>query len=146
MHYLALLEQKTRALDQGGSTGVRCAVAGCFAQLRRLLEARLHKHGSQEYVQVLRLLGDLFHRASDQRHRRRVSFGHHRLRRGEASAAMPDPNEDHRGWTLENYHLPLAQFTPHKPPTTMTLLQEAAAWARPQRSPPTHRRYCSNII
>jgi hypothetical protein len=28
----------------------------CFAQLRRLLEACLNKHGSREYVQALRLL------------------------------------------------------------------------------------------
>lgn len=28
----------------------------CFVQLRRLLEARLSRHGSREYVQVLRLL------------------------------------------------------------------------------------------
>jgi hypothetical protein len=28
----------------------------CFATLRRLLEARLKKHGSRDYVQVLRLL------------------------------------------------------------------------------------------
>jgi hypothetical protein len=27
----------------------------CFAQLRRLLEARLKKHASREYIQVLRL-------------------------------------------------------------------------------------------
>lgn len=27
----------------------------CFAQLRRLLEATLKKHGSREYVQVLRM-------------------------------------------------------------------------------------------
>ncbi len=28
----------------------------CFADLRRLLEARLKKHASREYIQVLRLL------------------------------------------------------------------------------------------
>ena len=55
LHSLALLEQKTRALDQAAP------LAGwdlplCFATLRRLLEARLNKHGSREYVQVLRLL------------------------------------------------------------------------------------------
>jgi hypothetical protein len=69
MHYLALLEQKTRALDQAAplhptdedlSVGTP-VLAGwqlpeCFAQLRRLLEARLRKHGSREYVQVLRLM------------------------------------------------------------------------------------------
>jgi len=55
LHYLALLEQKTRALDQAAPlTGWQ--LPECFAHLRRLLEARLNKHGSREYVQVLRLL------------------------------------------------------------------------------------------
>lgn len=55
LHYLALLEQKTNALDQAAP------LAGWelpeeFPQLRRLLEARLSKRGKREYVQVLRLL------------------------------------------------------------------------------------------
>ena len=55
LHYLALLEQKTRALDQAAP------LAGwhwpeCFTTLRRLLESRLGKPGSREYIQVLRLL------------------------------------------------------------------------------------------
>jgi len=54
LHYLALLEQKTRALDQAAPLA-GWQLPGCFAQLRRLLEARLSKHGSREYVQVLRL-------------------------------------------------------------------------------------------
>jgi hypothetical protein len=55
LHYLALLEQKTRALDQAAPlAGWR--LPECFAQLRRMLEARLRKHGSREYVQVLRLM------------------------------------------------------------------------------------------
>jgi hypothetical protein len=54
-HYLALLEQKIGALDQAA------ALAGwelpeAFGQLRRLLEARMGKAGTREYVQVLRLL------------------------------------------------------------------------------------------
>jgi hypothetical protein len=55
MHYLALLEQKTRALDQAAPLA-GWQLPECFAQLRRLLEARLKKHGSREYVQVLRLM------------------------------------------------------------------------------------------
>jgi hypothetical protein len=55
LHYLALLEQKTRALDQAAPLA-GWQLPECFAQLRRLLEARLKKHGSREYVQVLRLL------------------------------------------------------------------------------------------
>lgn len=54
-HYLALLEEKTRALDQAAPLA-GWELPGCFAQLRRLLEARLGKHGKREYVQVLRLL------------------------------------------------------------------------------------------
>jgi transposase len=54
LHYLALLEQKTRALDQAAPLQ-GWQLPACFATLRRLLEARL-KHGGREYVQVLRLL------------------------------------------------------------------------------------------
>jgi hypothetical protein len=55
LHYLALLEQKTRALDQAAPL-VGWELPPCFAELRRLLEARLNKGGRREYVQVLRLL------------------------------------------------------------------------------------------
>jgi ribosomal protein S14 len=55
LHYLALLEQKTRALDQAAPLA-GWQLPACYLQLRRLLEARLKKHGSREYVQVLRLL------------------------------------------------------------------------------------------
>jgi transposase len=55
LHYLALLEQKTRALDQAAPLQ-GWQLPECYLHLRRLLEARLKKHGSREYVQVLRLL------------------------------------------------------------------------------------------
>ena len=55
LHYLALLERKTRALDQAAPLA-GWQLPECFRQLRRLLEARLKKHGSREYVQVLRLM------------------------------------------------------------------------------------------
>ena len=55
LHYLALLEEKIRALDQAAPL-VGWELPECFAQLRRLLEARLGKNGKREYVQVLRLL------------------------------------------------------------------------------------------
>jgi len=55
LHYLALLEQKARALDQAAPL-VGWELPECFAHLRRLLEARLKKNGRREYVQVLRLL------------------------------------------------------------------------------------------
>ena len=54
-HYLALLEQKPRALDQAAPLASWELPEG-FAALRRLLEARLGKPGKREYVQVLRLL------------------------------------------------------------------------------------------
>ena len=57
LHYVALLERKTGALDHAAP------LAGWelpeeFLRLRRLLEARLGKPGTREYVQVLRLLED----------------------------------------------------------------------------------------
>jgi transposase len=55
LHYLALLEQKTGALDQAAPLA-GWELPDCFTQLRRLLEARLGKKGKREYVQVLRLL------------------------------------------------------------------------------------------
>jgi transposase len=54
-HYLALLEQKIGALDQAAPLE-GWELPECFAQVRRLLEARLGKAGKREYVQVLRLL------------------------------------------------------------------------------------------
>ena len=48
LHYLALPEQKSRALDQAAPLA-SWTVPDCFAVLRRLLEARLKKHGSREY-------------------------------------------------------------------------------------------------
>ncbi len=55
LHYLALLEQKMRALDQAAPLA-GWQLPECFAQLPRLLEAWMDKHGSREYVQVLRLM------------------------------------------------------------------------------------------
>ena len=55
LHYLALLEQKPRALDQAKPLQ-GWNLPECFAELRRLMEARLAKKGKREYVQVLRLL------------------------------------------------------------------------------------------
>jgi hypothetical protein len=48
LHYLALLEHKSRALDQAAPlAGLQ--LPECFAQLRRLLDARLNKHAAREY-------------------------------------------------------------------------------------------------
>ena len=55
LHYLALIEQKTNALDQAAPlAGWRLPEE--FATLRRLLEARMGKQGKREFVQVLRLM------------------------------------------------------------------------------------------
>jgi transposase len=55
LHYLALLEQKSNALDQAAPLQA-WALPEEFLQLRRLLEGRLGKKGKREYIQVLRLL------------------------------------------------------------------------------------------
>jgi transposase len=55
LHYLALLEQKTGALDQAAPL-VGWGLPEEFVTLRRLLEARMGKRGKREFVQVLRLL------------------------------------------------------------------------------------------
>ena len=57
LHYLALLERKTNALDQAAPL-VGWQLPEELVRLRRLLEARLGKPGKREYVQVLRLLED----------------------------------------------------------------------------------------
>ena len=56
-HYLALLERKTGALDQAAPLA-GWQLPDEFLRLRRLLEARLGKPGTREYVQVLRRLED----------------------------------------------------------------------------------------
>src|SRR5271169_678971 len=55
LHYLRLLEQKSRALEQAAPLA-GWQLPDCFPYLRRLLEMRLKKHGRREYIQVLRLL------------------------------------------------------------------------------------------
>ncbi|MCP5091450.1 MAG: IS21 family transposase [Gammaproteobacteria bacterium] len=55
LHYLALLEQKTNAMDQAAPLA-GWELPGAFATLRRLLEARMGKKGKREFVQVLRLM------------------------------------------------------------------------------------------
>jgi len=47
LHYLALLEQKPNALDQAAPLAGWDLPEG-FAQLRRLMEARLGKKGKRE--------------------------------------------------------------------------------------------------
>jgi len=55
LHYLPLIEQKINALDQAAPLQ-GWELPEAFAILRRLMEARMGKHGRRAYVQVLRLL------------------------------------------------------------------------------------------
>ncbi len=55
LHYLPLLEKKIGALDQAAPLA-EWNLPDEFASLRRLLEARMGKHGKREYVQVLMLI------------------------------------------------------------------------------------------
>ena len=126
LHYLALLEQKTRALDQAAPL-VGWQLPECFAQLRRLLEARLKKHGSREYVQVLRLmetfaLAEVTHAIEDALLLGTISFDavrHLLLCRIERRPPRLD---------MDNYpHLPMAQVRTTQAADYMTLLAEVCA-------------------
>jgi hypothetical protein len=55
LHYLALLETKPGALDQAAPLQ-GWVLPAPFAELRRLMEARMPKGGKREYIQTLRLL------------------------------------------------------------------------------------------
>jgi transposase len=126
LHYLALLEQKTRALDQAAPL-VGWQLPQCFAELRRLLEARLKKHGSREYVQVLRLLetfdlAEVTHAVEDALRLGTIGFDavrHLLLCRIERRP----PRLDMENWP----HLPLAQVRTTQAADYMTLLVEACA-------------------
>jgi transposase len=126
LHYLALLEQKTRALDQAAPLA-GWQLPDCFRQLRRLLEARLKKHGSREYVQVLRLLEtfnivEVTLAIEDALRLGTISFDavrHLLLCRIERRPPRLD---------MENYpHLPLAQVRTTQAADYMTLLAEVCA-------------------
>jgi len=126
MHYLALLEQKTRALDQAAPLA-NWQLPECFAQLRRLLEARLKKHGGREYVQVLRLietfaLAEVAHAVEDALLLGTISSDavrHLLLCRIERRPPRLD---------MKNYpHLPMAQVHTTQAADYMTLLVEVCA-------------------
>jgi len=126
LHYLALLEQKTRALDQAAPLA-GWQLPGCFAELRRLLEARLKKHGSREYVQVLRLmetfaLDEVTHAVEDALLLGTISFDavrHLLLCRIERRPPRLD---------MDNYpHLPPAEVRTTQAADYMSLLVEVCA-------------------
>lgn len=124
-HYLALLEQKPRALDQAAPLA-GWELPACFAQLRRLLEARLKKGGTREYIQVLRLLetfslGEVTLAIEDALRLGTISYDavkHLLLCRIERRPPRLD---------LASYpHLPLAQVQTTQPSAYMALLSEGA--------------------
>src|ERR1017187_5901356 len=126
LHYLALLEQKTRALDQAAPLA-GWQLPECFAQLRPLLEARLKKHGSREYVQVLRLMetfapAEVTHAIEDALLLGTISFDavrHLLLCRIERRPPRLD---------MDNYpHLPMAQVRTTQAADYMSLLVEVCA-------------------
>ena len=59
LHYLALLEHKSKALDQATPLD-GWQLAECIHRLRRLMEARMGNAGRREFIQVLRLM-ETFH-------------------------------------------------------------------------------------
>jgi len=126
LHYLALLEQKTRALEQAAPLA-GWQLPECFAMLRRLLDARLKKHGGREYVQVLRLLEtfsmeEVTRAIEDALQLGTIGFDavrHLLLCRIERRPPRLD---------LQNYpHLPTAEVRTTQASDYMTLLEGAAA-------------------
>jgi len=59
LHYLALLEHKTKALNQAAPLD-HWQLADCIHHLKRLLELRMGLAGRREFIQVLRLM-ESFH-------------------------------------------------------------------------------------
>jgi len=126
LHYLALLEHKSRALDQAAPL-VGWQLPECFATLRRLIEARLNKHAGREYIQVLRLLEtfaleEVTHAVEDALRWNTISFDavrHLLLCRIERRP----PRMDLANWP----HLPLAQVRTTRAAEYMSLLYASAA-------------------
>src|SRR5579863_2584236 len=121
LHYLALLEHKSRALDQAAPLA-GWQLPECFATLRRLIEARLNKHAGREYIQVLRLLEtfaleEVTHAVEDALRWNTISFDavrHLMLCRIERRP----PRLDMTNWP----HLPLAQVRTTRAADYMSLL------------------------
>jgi hypothetical protein len=74
LHYLALLEHKTKALDQAAPLdGWQLGV--CLHRLRRLMEARMANQGRREFIQVLRLMEDFQQHQVEQAVTQALSLG-----------------------------------------------------------------------
>ena len=74
LHYLALLEQKPRALDQAAPLQ-DWVLPEVFDRLRRLLEIRMERRGRKEYIQVLRLLENFNATQVEQAIKQALGFG-----------------------------------------------------------------------
>ena len=108
LHYLALLEQKSNALDQAAPLQAR-QLPEELKELRRQMEARLGKHGRREYVQVLRLLETFSMEEVSAAATASTAVSRHLLRCRQASACCARSSGAPRRLDLENYpHLPVA--------------------------------------
>lgn len=125
LHYLALLEQKTNALDQAAPLA-GWILPESFHEMRRLMEARLGKKGKRDYIQTLRLLetfamDEVARAIEDALRLNAISFDavkHLLLCRIEQRPARLD---------LENYpHLPVAQVATTMAGDYLALLSEGA--------------------
>src|SRR5260370_7531384 len=120
------MEKEAGGLGRGARLG-GWQLRECFAQLWGLLEARLKKHGSREYVQVLRLMEsfaceEVTHAVEQALKLGTISFDavrHLLLCRIERRPPRLD---------MENYpHLPLAQAHTTQAADYLTLLVEGCA-------------------
>ena len=74
LHYLALLEHKSRALDQAAPLD-GWQLADCVHRLRRLMEARMGNAGRREFIQVLRLMENFHQHQVEQAVARALQLG-----------------------------------------------------------------------
>ncbi len=125
LHYLALLEKKTNALDQAAPLA-GWILPDSIQEMRRLMEARLGKKGKREFVQMLRLLetfamDEVAHASEDALRLNAISFDavkHLVLCRIEQRPARLD---------LDRYpHLPVAQVATTMAGDYLALLSEGA--------------------
>ena len=124
LHYLALLEQKTNALDQAAPLE-GWELPEEFTELRRQMEARLGKRGRREYVQVLRLLETFSMQevaVAIRQAQRFSTIGFDAVKHLLLCAIERRPPK----LDLENYpHLPLAEVALTRAADYQVLLQEA---------------------
>ena len=126
LHYLALLEQKTDALDQAAPL-MGWELPECFAELRRLMEARLEKGQPREYVQVLRLLETFsVGQRSQQAIEAGSAAGNDLIRRGQSTCCCAGSSSGRRGWTWRTIRTcRWRRFRPRSASDYMVLLGEA---------------------